>query len=166
MKAMTSNKTQAQSQSAAREAQRLRSFQRALPISLLRAREATMRPFKAHVESYGLTLQQWRVIRALADDSPLDSKTLSERCVILAPSLTRISRTLSQKGLIETVKSSDARRHSVALSPAGRALFAEASKRSEEIYHRLESAFGDEKMNELLTLLGELRDTANATDFD
>lgn len=88
---------------------RLRDFQRALPISLLRAREATMRPFKEHVENDGLTLQQWRVIRALADESPLDSKTLSERCVILAPSLSRIFKALADKGLIETVASSDAR---------------------------------------------------------
>ncbi|MDK3019766.1 homoprotocatechuate degradation operon regulator HpaR [Pseudodonghicola flavimaris] len=145
---------------------RLRDFQRALPISLLRAREATMRPFKDHVESYGLTLQQWRVLRALADDSPLDSKTLSERCVILAPSLSRIFRTLLDRGLIHTVKSKDARRHSVILSREGAALFEEASRRSEEIYRRLEAAYGTEKMSQLLTLLGELREVAEATDFD
>ena len=144
---------------------RLRNFQRALPISLLRAREATMRPFKEHVEGYGLTLQQWRVIRALADDSPLDSKTLSERCVILAPSLSRIFKSLTEKGLIQTVKTEDARRHSVELSSAGQALFDEASIRSEEIYRKLERAYGTEKMSQLLALLGELRTVAEDTDF-
>lgn len=145
--------------------QRLRNFQRALPISLLRAREATMRPFKEHVESYGLTLQQWRVIRALADDSPLDSKTLAERCVILAPSLSRIFKSLTEKGLIHTVKTDDARRHSVVLSREGQALFDEAAIRSEEIYRKLEAAYGTEKMSQLLTLLGELRSVAEDTDF-
>lgn len=144
---------------------RLRNFQRALPISLLRAREATMRPFKEHVESYGLTLQQWRVIRALADDSPLDSKTLSERCVILAPSLSRIFKSLSDKGLIHTVKTKDARRHSVVLSKEGQRLFADASKRSEDIYRRLEQAYGTERMSELLELLRDLRTVAEETDF-
>lgn len=145
--------------------ERLRAFQRALPISLLRAREATMRPFRTHVEAYGLTLQQWRVIRALADEAPLDSKTLSERCVILAPSLTRIFRTLSEKGLIQTVKTKDGRRHSVSLSAEGRKLFEDASVRSEEIYRRLEAAYGAEKMSSLLSLLGELREVAEETDF-
>lgn len=145
--------------------ERLRDFQRALPISLLRAREATMRPFKEHVESYGLTLQQWRVIRALADDAPLDSKTLSERCVILAPSLSRIFKALTEKGLIHTVKTGDARRHSVALSDAGQALFDKASTRSEEIYRRLEAAYGADKMADLLSLLRDLRAAAEDTDF-
>ena len=44
----------------------LRGFERSLPIALLRAREATMRLFKPHVDAAGLTLPQWRVIRALA----------------------------------------------------------------------------------------------------
>jgi|TARA_R110002126_G_scaffold86592_1_gene209032 homoprotocatechuate degradation regulator HpaR len=145
---------------------RLRNYQRALPISLLRAREATMRPFKEHVENYGLTLQQWRVIRALADDSPLDSKTLAERCVILAPSLSRIFKSLTEKGLIHTVKTEDARRHSVVLSREGQALFAQASVRSEEIYRRLEAAYGTDKMSELLTLLRDLRQVAEETDFN
>ncbi|MBL4811600.1 MAG: homoprotocatechuate degradation operon regulator HpaR [Rhodobacteraceae bacterium] len=139
---------------------RLRSFQRALPISLLRAREGTMRRFKGHVESYGLTLQQWRVIRALADDSPLDSKTLSERCVILPPSLTRIFRTLSEKDLIHSVKTEDNRRHLVVLSKKGLDLFEEASVGSEAIYRDIEARFGMDNMTELLRLLDELRNAA------
>lgn len=119
-----------------------------------------MRRFKKHVEGYGLTLQQWRVIRALADESPLDSKTLSERCVILAPSLTRIFKTLAAKGLIHTVKTEDGRRHSVVLSKAGQGLFAEASVKSEEIYRDLEAGFGAENMAELLHLLEKLRNAA------
>jgi homoprotocatechuate degradation regulator HpaR len=139
---------------------RLRSFQRALPISLLRAREATMRRFKGHVEEHGLTLQQWRVIRALADESPLDSKALAERCVILAPSLTRIFRTLSSKGLIHTVKTDDGRRHSVVLSTQGHDLFKKASVESEAIYRDIEASFGVENMAELLRLLEKLTKAA------
>lgn len=143
-----------------KEGLRLRSFQRALPISLLRTREATMRRFKKHVEAYGLTLQQWRVIRALADESPLDSKTLVERCVIMAPSLTRIFRTLSAKGLIHTIKTEDGRRHSVALSQRGQDIFDEASIKSEEIYRDIEAGFGADNMADLLRLLEKLRESA------
>lgn len=136
----------------------LRSFERALPIALLRAREATMRRFKAHVDAHGLTLQQWRVIRALADDGPADATMLAERCVILQPSLTRIFRTLRQKNLIAAVETEDARRHTVALTDGGRALHDAMAGRSEEIYREIEDAFGRENMEHLLELLTRLRE--------
>jgi len=142
--------------------ERLRSFQRALPIELLRAREATMRRFKKHVESFDLTLQQWRVIRCLADESPLDSKTISERCVILAPSLTRIFKALREKSLVHSVKADDGRRHSLVLSAKGQRVFREASVHSEEIYRDIEDNFGAENMAELLRLLVLLREAAAA----
>lgn len=78
--------------SAWRNPRALRRFEKSLPIAFLRAREATMRRFKPHVDAHGLTIQQWRVIRTLADGGPLDSNTLAARCVILPPSLTRIFR--------------------------------------------------------------------------
>ncbi|MFC2967577.1 homoprotocatechuate degradation operon regulator HpaR [Acidimangrovimonas pyrenivorans] len=140
----------------------LRGFESALPIALLRAREATMRRFKGHVDAHGLTLPQWRVIRALADGGPMDARTLAERCVILPPSLTRIFRALTEKGLIATVKTSDARRHAVRLTPAGAALYAEMAETSEAIYAELEAAFGSEEMATLLSLLTRLRETAEA----
>lgn len=142
--------------------QTLRSFQRALPIALLRARESTMRRFNKHVASYDLTLQQWRVIRALADEEPLDSKTLSERCVILAPSLTRIFKTLANKGLIHSLKTEDVRRHSIVLTKKGRELYHEASVKSESIYQEIEQAFGHDNMGELLRLLDLLCDSTDS----
>ena len=140
----------------------LRGYESALPIALLRAREATMRRFKGHVDAHGLTLPQWRVIRALADGGTLDARTLADRCVILPPSLTRIFRTLSEKGLIETVETLDARRHSVKLTAAGETLYAAMAGRSEAIYAELEAAFGSAEMAELLRLLTRLRETAEA----
>lgn len=140
----------------------LRGFEQSLPIALLRAREATMRRFKPHVDGHGLTIQQWRVVRALADAGPLDSKTLAARCVIMAPSLTRIFRALEAKGLIREEPAADARRHVVTLTETGRALYDEMSKTSETISREIEHAFGASRMAELLTLLRDLRETAEA----
>jgi homoprotocatechuate degradation regulator HpaR len=140
----------------------LRGFEQSLPIALLRARESTTRRFKPHIDSNDLTMPQWRVIRALADAGPLDAKTVAERCVILPPSLTRIFRALTAKGLTQTVQSSDARRHTVDLTAAGHALFKEVGAMSEVIYGQLEDAFGRERMIELLSLLTQLRETADA----
>lgn len=139
----------------------LRSYQRALPISLLRARESTIRKFRKHLDAHHLTLQQWRVIRALADESGLDSKTLSERCVILTPSLTRIFKTLSGRGLIRAIEVEDARRRCYELTPEGQHLYDKVSVRSEKIYQDIEAAFGRDNMTELLRLLDLLRATTD-----
>ncbi len=141
---------------------KLRGYEKSLPIALLRAREATMRRFKPHVDAHGLTIQQWRVIRALADSGPLDSKTLAARCVIMPPSLTRIFRALEARGLIRAEEAEDARRHVVALTGEGRALHDRMAGASEAIYAGIEDAFGAEKMAALLALLVELREVAEA----
>ncbi|NYS23369.1 homoprotocatechuate degradation operon regulator HpaR [Rhodobacteraceae bacterium 2376] len=137
----------------------LRRFDQSLPIALLRAREASTRLFKPHIDHHDLTMPQWRVIRALADAGPLDAKTVAECCVILPPSLTRIFRTLTAKGLTRAVPSEDARRHMLELTEAGRAVFEDVVKTSEATYAELEEAFGRDRMQTLLDLLNDLRDT-------
>ena len=78
-------------------------YDQSLTIALLRARDAVTALFREHVAAAGLTLQQWRVIRALAGGHELDTTTLSDRCVILPPSLSRILRFLATEQLVENV---------------------------------------------------------------
>jgi len=138
----------------------LRKFEKSLPIALLRTREATTRLFKPFIDLHDLTMPQWRVLRALAEADALDARTLSERCVILPPSLTRIFRAMTLRGLIRQVECADARRHMVAITDTGRALFEQVLQESEPDYTRLAAAFGPERLDMLLDLLNELRDTA------
>ncbi len=144
----------------------LRKFEKSLPISLLRTREVTMRLFKPFIDDHDLTMPQWRVLRALAEDEALDAKALAERCVILPPSLTRIFRGLTQRGLIEQVPCTDARRHMVRLTPEGLALFEQVVQESEPTYRQLADAFGAERLDTLLDLLNELRDTVQQMQED
>lgn len=132
-------------------------YERSLTVALLRAREVTMRRFKRFADAQNLTLPQWRVIRALADGEPLDAGTLCQRCVILPPSLTRILRALAERGLITPVQSTDARRHTVTLTPEGHAMFNQLVVQSEGIRHQIESAFGEARMQMLLDMLNDLR---------
>lgn len=123
-----------------------------------------MRRFKPHVDAHGLTLPQWRVIRALADAGPLDQAALADRCAILPPSLSRIFRALTARGLIEPAPAEDGRRRPIRLTAAGRALYADMAGASEAIYRELEAAFGAERMTLLLDLLADLRRTAERLD--
>ncbi|MCB1389832.1 MAG: MarR family transcriptional regulator [Rhodobacteraceae bacterium] len=132
-------------------------YERSLTVALLRARESTMRRFKKYADQAELSLPQWRVLRALADGEALDAGTLCQRCVILPPSLTRILRALSERGLIRQVECDDARRHMVTLTAAGQALFDRLVGASEASRVEIDLAFGEERMGLLLDMLNELR---------
>ncbi|MBV0911781.1 homoprotocatechuate degradation operon regulator HpaR [Anianabacter salinae] len=140
----------------------MRSYDRALPIALLRAREATLRPFRAHLDAHGLTVQQWRVIRALAEGAALTPTELAERCVLLPPSLSRILRAMTDRGLVEPAADQDARRRRVRLTTEGRALYDSAAVQSRAVYDRIETVFGAGRMETLLDLLVDLQDVVEA----
>ena len=128
-----------------------------LTIALLRARETVTAQFRDHVGAAGLTLPQWRVIRALAVGTPLDTTTLAKRCVILAPSLSRIIKTLSDRGLIEQVPSRDKRQRVVRLSKDGETLFTDMWAESKSRYAAIEAAFGQDELRDLVKTLNRLR---------
>lgn len=139
----------------------MRGYDRALPIALLRAREATLAPFRHDLDKIGLTVQQWRVIRVLAEGEARTAGALSELCVLMPPSLSRILKNLTERGLIARVEDDDARRRRVRLTDDGRRKYEEMALRSAEIYDRLEAAFGPARMETLLDLLTELREVAD-----
>ena len=139
----------------------MKAYDRALPIALLRAREATLAPFRLELDAIALTVQQWRVIRVLAEGEARTAGELSELCVLMAPSLSRILKSLTHRGLIARVEDEDARRRRVALTAAGREKYGEMAGKSAEIYARLEAAYGTERMDQLLDLLISLREVAD-----
>jgi homoprotocatechuate degradation regulator HpaR len=138
-----------------------RGFERSIPIALLRAREATMRKFKPHVDAVGLTMQQWRVIRVLAENEKLLASEIAEKCVILPSSISRILNTLAVQELIHDVPDDDARRRTVRLAPRGRLIYQQMAQKSEQVYRAIEEKFPADKMKQLLGLLDELRDAAD-----
>ena len=128
-----------------------------LTIALLRAREAVTAQFRDHVAAGGMPLTQWRVIRALAGGTELDTTTLAHRCVILAPSLTRIIKALEGRGLIEKVPARDRRQRVVRLTAYGEAMFTEMWAVSKTRYAAIEAAFGRTEMLDLVETLNRLR---------
>lgn len=140
-----------------------RNIKRSLPIALLRAREAVMTHFRPMLAAHDLTEQQWRVIRLLAENGVVDASEVAERTFILAPSLTRMIKTLEAHGLIEKARDeADGRRVLLRITPAGLRIIEAVTPESRLIYADLERKFGEEKFNLLLDLLGELADTMDA----
>ena len=144
----------------------LEEFGKTLPMSLLRAREEVMKKFIPTLKKHGLSAQQWRVIRFLEQEDGLEMSELAERCFLMVPSLSRISKNLESRGLIvrKTV-SSDQRRSELFLSDAGRKLYAEIAPKSAERYVHITQQFGEDKLQLLDKLLDELVNTLQDESF-
>jgi homoprotocatechuate degradation regulator HpaR len=138
----------------------MRAFADSLPMTLLRTREAVMRRFRPGLRAHGVTEQQWRILRALAGQTPLEVTALAARTCLLLPSVSRILPDLEARGLINraTVES-DLRRSVVTLTAAGLKLIAAHAPQSEAIYRAIEQRFGAQRLDELFHLLRELEQT-------
>lgn len=135
----------------------MRPFSESLPMALLRAREAVMLLFRPDLRSRGVTEQQWRILRALAHQGPMEVTELAETTFLLAPSLSRILPDLERRRLVgRRPVDTDLRRSVVSLQAEGLRLIAEHAPYSEQMYARIAKRFGTEKLVELLELLHEL----------
>ncbi len=133
---------------------RLRRFDRSLPMSLLKAHEAVLRTFIPHLRAHDLSTQQWRVMRALAENKALDVSELAERCSLLRPSVSRIVQNLEARGIVgREVCTRDSRRSLVSITPQGLAVIDEIAPESEARYDYIESRFGEENLTQLYELL-------------
>lgn len=113
-----------------------------------------LRPILA---AHDVTEQQWRVIRVLAERGTIDASEVAARAFILAPSLTRMIRSLEQRGLITRRKDrADGRRVLLALTPAGRAVIDDVVPAAQRVYDGIYARFGSDRVEELLDMLEEM----------
>ncbi|MEZ5538023.1 MAG: homoprotocatechuate degradation operon regulator HpaR [Thiolinea sp.] len=146
----------------------MREFERSLPMSLLKAREAVMKKFIPHLRAHELTAQQWRVLRALYDESDgLEMTELSERCYLLMPSLSRIIQNLHGRQLLNRrISAKDQRRSIISITETGRELVKVMSAESESRYDHITDVFGYGKLELLYELLDELVEKLEAAEVD
>lgn len=147
-----------------RRAVKLRPLSRSLPMELLKAREAAMHRFRPMLRKFGLTEQQWRVIRVLAEYKRLDAGELARRSLLLAPSLTRILQFLESEGLVRRLADEgDQRRAFLTLTAKGVRLFDSIAPASEAKYADMERSFGSRRMKTLYALLADFYATLDDT---
>eukprot|EP01035_Chromulina_nebulosa_P063097 gene63098-biopygen46023 len=70
----------------------MRDFSRSLPMALLRARESVMRHFRPSLRAFGLTEQQWRILRALSSHGEIEVTEPAEVAFLLGTRPRRITR--------------------------------------------------------------------------
>ncbi|EJM06862.1 homoprotocatechuate degradation operon regulator, HpaR [Pseudomonas sp. GM102] len=114
--------------------------------------------FRPALNEHDLTEQQWRVIRILRQQGELESHQLAHQACILKPSMTGVLGRLERDGLVRRRKSTeDQRRVFVGLTEQGQQCFVAMSEGMEANYQRIQEQFGEEKMQQLLVLLNELK---------
>lgn len=135
----------------------MRTFDRSLPMALLRAREAVMKTFIPSLREQDMSPQQWRVVRALVEQDRQEISELAGRCHLLVPSLSRILQNLEQRALItRKAVPGDQRRAAICITAAGRRMFAKIAPVSEQRYRFITERFGYGKLELLYELLEEL----------
>ena len=113
-----------------------------------------MQQFRPHLREKGLSEQQWRVIRALAEAGSMDINALGEVCQIHPASLSRMLPNLERDGRIERRTDRDDQRYTiVSITAKGKALFQRIAKESEQIYASIERRIGSRELDTLYELL-------------
>jgi len=116
-------------------------FSQSLPMVLYRTLDAVMPRFRKIFNEFGLTEQQWRVLRVLWDAEALTFNRLAALTLIPSPSLVGIVDRMERAELVTRQRSqADRRKVNVVLTSQGVAL-------EDEIMPRVASAYAELKQS-------------------
>jgi homoprotocatechuate degradation regulator HpaR len=116
---------------------------RNLPQFFLKARDTLMSHFRPILNHFGLTEQQWRILRALDEHAQLEPREICERCQILSSSMAGVLARMEELGLVQRSRvEADQRRVLVRLAQKGDQLIEEMAPLIELQYQYIEQAFG------------------------
>jgi len=130
---------------------------RNLPQLMLQAREALMLQFRPILNENGLTEQQWRVLRALLINGPLEPRQLCEACQISSPSITGVLVRMEEAGLVERERmQDDQRRLLVRVTARSRQLGRRMFPAIDAQYARIEEVVGVDALVHVYDVLDAL----------
>ena len=139
---------------------------RALPVSLLRTREAVMSTMRPILRSHGMTEQQLRVLRALSLSEPKTKTALAAEAVLLMPSLLRILQDLEKMKLVRLVRTSESTRLSQVVLTEKGSKISERMTRDVKVQSKIiRKIVGSEEYDRLLDLLQYVQDRLKIAAF-
>ena len=134
---------------------------RNLPHLLLRARETLMAHFRPLLGEFGLTEQQWRILREVIEQGPLEPRQLCDACSISSPSIVGVLWRMEETGLIKRERMvHDQRRVRVSLTTKSRKIAQRLIPLVEQRYQWLEESLGLHAMQEVYDTLDALLSSA------
>jgi len=137
---------------------------RNLPQLFLKARGNLMAHFKPILSHFGLTDQQWRILRVLDEYGQLEPRELCDLCLISSPSMAGVLKRMEELDMIQRrAVHGDQRRVSIGLSIAGDGLMTKMAPLIDLQYKHIEQTFGLAAMNNLVAMLEEFNAVAEDT---
>jgi homoprotocatechuate degradation regulator HpaR len=132
-------------------------FTCSLPMMLYRALDTVMPRFRNIFNDFGLTEQQWRVLRVLWETDHTTIMELSKVTLLPAPSLVGIVDRLERNELVNRQRSEvDRRKVNVVLTSQGAALEGEIMPRVASAYADLKQSVDAETWSAVLAGLGQI----------
>jgi homoprotocatechuate degradation regulator HpaR len=130
---------------------------RNLPLLMLQARERVISRFRPLLHANGLTEQQWRILRVLADLGGLEPKQIGELCRLSSPSLAGVLARMEELDLVRRERlEHDQRRVLVSLTAHSRALAARMAPQIDAVYADIERELGPKATHRLYSALDTL----------
>jgi DNA-binding MarR family transcriptional regulator len=116
---------------------------------------------RAYEDRFGLTVPQWRLICVLAEDGGLTQAKIVARTVMDKVTVSRAAQGLVRRRLVaRSQNKSDARSHVLALTPAGRSLYADIAPLALAYEAALIAGLAPEEVMLLKRLLARLQSAA------
>ncbi|HEY2339179.1 MAG TPA: homoprotocatechuate degradation operon regulator HpaR [Steroidobacteraceae bacterium] len=141
----------------------IRLHHRNLPLLLLQARERVLAHFRPILNANGVTEQQWRIVRALYEQSSLEPREIVELCRISSPSMAGVLARMEELGLVVRRRlPHDQRRVQVSLTPRARTMASRMAPQIEATYRRIEQNIGTEFSARFQQALDQLLATLEA----
>jgi homoprotocatechuate degradation regulator HpaR len=126
-------------------------FKHSLPMLLYAALDAVMPRFRLIFKEYGLTEQQWRILRVLWDIEEISHSELAALTLISPPSLVGIlDRLQSMEFVVRRRSAIDRRVIYIATSPQGRELRDQIMPAVQQSYFELRDSIDDDVWRNLL----------------
>lgn len=137
---------------------------RNLPQLFLKARECLMAHFRPILNHYGLTDQQWRVLRSLDEHDRLEPREICNLCQIHSASMTGVLARMEALELIQRSRvAGDQRRVVVRLAPKGDQLVRDMAPLIDLQYQFIEEAIGANLVDDLFSSLEAFVDAQSHT---
>ena len=135
-------------------------FTTSLPMLLNRSLDAIMPPYRDLFQEFGVTEQQWRVLRVLWEQKHLTSAQISILTLLPSPSLVGILDRLEKKELVKRLRSSSDRREiNITITDKGRELQSEVMPKVKKIQDQIKAILTDPEWRELSKSLKKIRST-------
>ena len=132
-----------------------------LPQRFLKARDSLMGHFRHILNHFGLTEQQWRILRALDEHGQLEPREICDLCQFSSPSMAGMLTRLEEAESIDRGRIlGDQRRVIVTLSQKGINLLSQVGPLIELQYSYIEETCGKQILDDLFTVLEKFIDVS------